>query len=484
MRTGGGPLEWADAKYSTVPHTRGKGLEIARGPWKTYPHFISVRERGDKTMPPNVSPDFSCDTFAEGMAEFEAGSMDFVYVRGEFRDGKQHEGIFSKAIWLLKEGGHLVWVHDDGLARVSKKCPVGTDTHWPQLPTKKKKAKTACVVRYGAIGDTMQSASLLPELKRQGYHVTFMCEPVGQDLLRHDPHVDAFWVQDKDQVPNVELGAYWKVVSKQFDRWINLCESVEGTLLTIPGRSNHLWPDAVRRKYCGHNYLEFMHELAELPFHAEHHFYTTIKEEEFAKDFRSAIRAKVNAGAPPMSRSIEPYIILWALSGSSIHKFYDGQDAVVARIMLEIPHAHVIFTGDPACKILEAGWEKEDRVHLLSGELKLRDSLALAKMADLVIGPETGLLNAMGFESMAKIIFLSHSSEENLTKHWVNTESLHSEITPCYPCHRMQYSREFCPEHKPTGAAMCQHDIPPSAVWDAVQRAYVGWGAVRSLLRA
>lgn len=487
MRTGGGPVEWLDAKYQTVPYTRGKGLEIARGPWKSFPHFISVRERTDTTMPPNVTPDYACDTFADGMAEFEAGSMDFVYVRGIHLD----DAIRAEAKRLLKDQGHCVEVSDgvepgiDPYTVYVKDRGYGRDelVLSPRINVFSKQ-KRACVVRYGAIGDTMQSASLLPELKRQGYHVTFMCEPVGRDLLRHDPNIDAFWIQDNNQVPNLELGLYWKSVFKLYDRFINLCETVEGTLLTIPGRANHAWPDSVRRKYCGHNYLEFMHEVAELPFHAEHKFYTTTKEEDFARDFRAKIKATVNQGTPPMGRSVEPFLIMWALAGSSVHKFYPHQDAVIAQIMLEIPHAHVIFVGDAACKLLEQGWEKEPRVHMLSGELKLRDSLALAKVCDLVIGPETGVLNAMAFESMAKIVFLSHSSAENLTKHWHNTEALHSTVTPCYPCHRMHYSREFCPENQETGAAMCQYELPPSDVWMAVQRAYVGWSTIRNLLRA
>jgi hypothetical protein len=88
----------------------------------------------------------------------------------------------------------------------------------------------------------------------------------------------------------------------------------------------------------------------------------------------------------------------------------------------------------------------------------------------------------VAFDSMAKIVFLSHSSEENLTRDWANTEALHSTTTPCYPCHRMHLNHDFCPQDQETGAAMCQADLSAAVVWDAVQRAYVGWGTVKSLL--
>jgi ADP-heptose:LPS heptosyltransferase len=489
LRYGGGPEELQRVKYEIVRYTRGAGLDIGRGPFKAFPHFIGVREKGDTTVPPNISADHLVESF-DSLADFIEGSLDFVFVWGV----DYTPAISGQVGRLLKNGGRLILADltDSTFNKTRRVDGVEIYHHdvskygsmYVRLGVGDRPEKTACVVRYGAIGDTLQSAAILPELKRQGYHVTVMCHPVGEELLRHDPHVDDFWIQDQDQVPNEELVAYWKVVAPKFDRFINLCESVEGTLLTYPGRANHRWPDAVRRKYCNVNYLEFMTEIAELPFHPEYQFYPSSNEEQKARNRIVRIREAVNKDTPPMGRSVEPYVVMWALSGSTVHKFYPHQDAVIASILLEIPYAHLIFVGDIACKILEAGWQNEPRIHCLSGELGLRDTLALAKQCNLVIGPETGVMNAVAFENSAKIVLLSHSTANNLTRDWVNTESLHSEITPCYPCHRLHMGREFCPEHKETGAAMCQADLPPYEVWQAVQRAYVGWGTVRKLMAA
>jgi hypothetical protein len=98
-----------------------------------------------------------------------------------------------------------------------------------------------------------------------------------------------------------------------------------------------------------------------------------------------------------------------------------------------------------------------------------------------VVGPETGVLNAVGFEPNAKVVLLSHSTEENLTKHWVNTASLSAPLDPSVPicgnlaCHQLHYTREFCPEHEATGAAMCQISITPDRVYEAIRRAYLKW---------
>ena len=133
--------------------------------------------------------------------------------------------------------------------------------------------------------------------------------------------------------------------------------------------------------------------------------------------------------------------------------------------------------------MLESGWHDNERVSCLGGELTIRESLTLAQHCDLMLGPETGVMNGVAFETVPKVLLLSHSSVNNLSRDWTNTESLTPANTPCYPCHRLHYSREFCPEDKETGAAACAADIHPSLVWDAVQRAFVGWGTVRSLIR-
>jgi len=136
--------------------------------------------------------------------------------------------------------------------------------------------------------------------------------------------------------------------------------------------------------------------------------------------------------------------------------------------MLHHPGVSVVLCGGPDCVILEQGWENEPRVHCVSGKWGIRQTLTFASCeADLVIGPETGVLNAVACEEVPKIVFLSHSSEENLTRDWVNTTSLQSKGTRCKgrdsddvpACHMMHYGWEFCTQDVETGTAKCQKDI-------------------------
>jgi ADP-heptose:LPS heptosyltransferase len=143
--------------------------------------------------------------------------------------------------------------------------------------------------------------------------------------------------------------------------------------------------------------------------------------------------------------------------------------------------------GDESCKLLEQGWGRWDeskqdlvpvdpRVHLQSGRWSIRESLAFAEAADLVIGTETGLLNAAGSMDVPKIITLSHSSPKMLTKHWANTIALQQPNgvgctkSPCRQLHGGNNSSAWqdCPQHEETGTALCQYHIGPEQMWLAI----------------
>ena len=81
-------------------------------------------------------------------------------------------------------------------------------------------------------------------------------------------------------------------------------------------------------------------------------------------------------------------------------------------------------------------------------------------------------MSAVAMEEMPKIVMLSHSSVENLTRDWNNTYSLFSTKTPCAPCHKLIYNWSQCVKDEPTGTAACMAAIPPDAVWSAILQAF------------
>lgn len=500
--------EAAKVRWDIVEFTRGKGLDLGCGPNKAFPHFIGVDSCKDAELfGISMKPDVQVET-CEKLDGVDDASQDFVFSSHLLEHIEDYAAALKEWWRVIRPGGHLVLYlpHKDAYPRIGQPGANPDHKHdfsqrdiervmetlggWSLLvnefrdqgneysflqvwkkredrrqtyPCKSAPSSTkrACVVRYGGFGDMLQAAGVFPALKRQGYHITVMTTPRGQSVIEHDPHVDAFFIQDDNQVPNHLLMEFWEHQATKFDKFINLSESIEGTLLAMPGRANHTWPHAVRHRHMNHNYHEWTAELAGVPFAPDGKFYPADAEI-----------------ATAMSLLTDGFNIVFALSGSSQHKFYAGQDAVIANILTEMPEATVFLTGDEACKILEAGWENEPRVRMLSGEQTIRETLTLAQLADCVVGPETGVLNSVAFNpDVAKICLLSHSSIENLTKHWINTASIEPVGIDCYPCHRLHYGMKYCREHAETGTAMCQMSIDPLVVFRPIRNAYEKWKA-------
>jgi ADP-heptose:LPS heptosyltransferase len=168
----------------------------------------------------------------------------------------------------------------------------------------------------------------------------------------------------------------------------------------------------------------------------------------------------------------DKFLILWALSGSSLHKIYPWSPYVAGELNHNFEDVKIITVGDYLCKIIE--WQMANTMNR-AGSWTVRQSMAATKYADLVIGPETGILNASSCFDTPKIVFLSHSSKENLTKYWKNCTALQPQSCSCYPCHRLIYTDD-CPRGKKIGeSAKCAELIEPKLVYDTIKKYYEAW---------
>lgn len=493
--------------WHVAPYLRGRGLDIGAGDFKVLPHVISVDNMNHAQFGFQVRPDVMSE--ADKLDMFADASMDFVYSSHTLEHIVDFKGALKEWWRLVKVGGYMVLylphkefypnIGEDGANSDHKHdflpkdvidaMPAGYDliecedrdqddeysfllvfqkiqgnkrhTSY-KLP---KPAKRACVVRYGAFGDLLQSASVWAGLKKQGYHVTVFSSLPGAQVITEDPNIDKIVLFDKDQVPNANLVDFWRYQSKLYDKFINLSETVEGTFLAMPGRAQHSWSPLVRHKRMNENYVEFQHELSGVPHDPQIKFYSSDTEREWA--------------ARERKRLPDGPIVMWSLAGSAVHKTWSGLDAMLASFMLHYPTSAVVLVGGPECELLEAGWENEPRIIKTSGKWSIRQSLAFLAECDMVIGPETGVLNAAACMEVPKVVFLSHSTHENLTRDWRNVFPLSSVGTVCPgrgndeapACHQMHYSFEFCKRDEHTGTAQCQADISEGLVWETIERA-------------
>jgi len=357
-----------------------------------------------------ANPDHKHDFAPEDIVEAMRGvAPDFTLVVNETRD-------------QLREYSFLQVYRREALGAGQRDAP--------ELP-----AKRAAVVRLGAYGDALWASSLLPHLKNQGYHVTVYTEKAGREILAADPHIDRIIELPHQLFDDTELILYFVWEARKYGRWINTTGAVETRLLPHPNEPAYYWSHDVRRRMMNGNYLEALHDVAGLPHEFHQQFYPTIEEREWAIEERERLNgplvvvAPTGSGLPKTWPHVQRFMELMADEG--IHTIVLGE----IRQELKAPPGYG---------------------HVAGKALPIRQALALAQVADVVVGTESAVVNGVAMEENLKIVLLSHSSVENLTKHWRNTMSAEPTGLACYPCHRLHRAFEFCVQDPVTKFSACQ----------------------------
>jgi ADP-heptose:LPS heptosyltransferase len=325
--------------------------------------------------------------------------------------------------------------------------------------------KTALVIRYGAFGDILIASPVFKALKRDGYHVTLNCINRALPVVHNSPYIDEIILHEDNSVPPDKLEPYWKDIAKGFDYTVNLSETLEGKFLFIPGRKEYDLPVEERRKLAGStNYYDFALEVAGYPSKSKPlpELYPTELETAHCRLFRK--------------KKEDKFIILWALSGSGMHKAYAYAEEVAISLLNKYDDIMTITVGDEFCRLLE--WS-HPRQMSKSSEWDIRTVLLMTKHVDFVIGPETGVCNAAGCYSTPKLLMLTHSNKVNLTRYYRNDFSMQADL-PCSPCHRLIYVDNYrdCPlMDLGEGAAMCAccAAFNPAHIYNIIEAEYFRW---------
>ena len=372
-------------------------------------------------------------------------SLDFVFV------GARDNAPLRDLIQKLRLYGHLVihqnstdlealrasithlgkWQEKDTYVRDGQTLGIWKLIGFEQqgiLPPKPKPEKRACIARYGAIGDMIMISPIIRLLSEQGYAVTLNVTPYCAEVLKHNPYISNIIIQERDMIPNPELGEYWKEWMGDYDKYINLSESIEGKLLRVEGRNDFYTSKAWRSTDV--NYFDQTARLSGFPeangLRGE--IYFSKAEEREAQLWRKAQK--------------DVFTILWALKGSSYHKIYPLLEPCLVEWLEKHPDAQAALVGSSGDANLQF---EHPQVLNLAGVANIRQVFCLTKYVDCVVGPESSVINAAGCFDTPKIALLSHSNWNNLCKYWVNDHSLAPENIACYPCHQLHYTLESCP---------------------------------------
>lgn len=341
------------------------------------------------------------------------------------------------------------------------------------IPRRQATQKWAGIVRCGGVGDNLIAASPCRALKEMGYQVEMITQRPQCVVFENNPFIDKLTVHDGSDWP-AELGSYldhFRIRAKGYDRFANLSHSVEARHGLVPIQSWYWWPVEYRRKLCAGNYLETAHDVLGVPHSFGPLFFPTDEELEQAQ----VTKRKLEGDGP---------LVAWTLSGTRIDKVYPYAALLISRLIKELGARVVMLGGPPPYRDIELARGIEAHVRVQNGSTQglshaaspsmenqtwpIRRLLTFAAQCDLVIGPDTGPSWAVAFEPVPKIILVSHTSAENITKHWLNTATIHADASrvPCWPCHRLHDTFDTCnPVESPGGKfAKCMSDIEVEAI--------------------
>ncbi len=346
------------------------------------------------------------------------------------------------------------------------------------------KARWACMVRMGGLGDNLICSSVLPGLKARYGHVEVITREPCSVVFENNPYIDKLTVWPKDEAI-ADLPAWTRTLNARLaesDFGIHLSHSCEGTLALFEAQTQFSWPAKMRRKLCGQSYLSFVHDICDLPHNYAPGFFPTDAEAARARGIVAGYRAARDAP-----------LVGWVLAGSRIDKAYPGSAAAIGRL-LEVG-LNVVMFGAPGREFLMAKEIERQVVQIAGADARgsaaglhlcmsdniekpnwpIRRSLSQLQLCDAVVTPDTGPAWSVAMLPMPKVVMVSHASVENITTGWVNTTTLHAdpERVKCWPCHCLHDRWETCHKVKDTEAAACIADIPVTAVVTSVLKGLV-----------
>lgn len=490
--------ESAKVRFDLVPYMSGRVLDLGCGPDKVFPIAIGVDNKIDaKLFGIECKPDIPVETCAR-MELFADESADTVFSSHllEHFSWDDVPKVLREWMRVTKTGGYLILylpnneddVEHGGYPRMGEpganpdhRCNISYDGVvaamrkagcWDLVQYEKRSEgieysllfvfrkaadghhfsykrhrpvkKSLGLVRLGAYGDALWITSLLPKWKEEGYHITIYTHPQGEEVLRHDPNIDRIVCQPHglfdfgDGRIAVWQTAYWLHEEKKYEKFVNLIGAVERRLLPQPFDADFYLPHEQRHRLLNRNYIEAIYEWAGVPFdrmRARQKFYPNAEELAWAAEER----AKIDG----------PLVFINA-SGSSAPKWWPYAQELADLLATERVHSRIV--GD----IRHANFRESRFARVFGTAIPIRKIFALAAMTDVVVGTESALVNSVAFESPLKIVLLSHSSHENLTRDWINTIAVEPEGLPCYPCHRIHMDMSHCSHDTKVNAAACQ----------------------------
>lgn len=297
------------------------------------------------------------------------------------------------------------------------------------------------LIRYGAYGDLIFMSSVLPYLLEK-YEIYFETNQKGYILFQGDPRLARLFLYEPWKIPENRreeiVKAHWKdIADKNPDtRVLNYFQSMEGTGIVPEWHQDALLPQEERKRKYGINFYEQHFKMAGIDFPKDfvpgHTIYLLPEQQEWAEKWRK--------------RNEDYFVMLVPIAGSTQQKvFPTWMESFCRSLIAELPKLKIYLLGDTDCT--DEDWECDRTVSLVPRKKKItphfKQVLAMAKYADYVFGPETGLLVGAGMWGTPKTALMTGASIDQFAKYTLNDYSEQS-TAPCSPCYRTCYTGHLC----------------------------------------
>ena len=328
------------------------------------------------------------------------------------------------------------------------------------------------VIRYAAYGDWLYTLPTMRALYDRGEEVYLHTNRKGIDIFMQDDRLkevswfEPFVVPKEHQKSAIE--GVWEALINRIrpDTLLHLSNTIEGMGLAQREQPRY-WNLSInkRRKLLGKKPFAVMplhlclgnekdaYKEIETKGYAAMAF--TSKEIEWAEKWRDA-----NMGR---------FIVLMPLHGTTLHKQFPQCQDWAETILKKYPLANVYLAGDGQGVNKPFGFD--GRVTSTLGA-PIRQLILMARYADLVIGPPTGLLTASVMWGTPRIYLATDASVRQLTYGAQYDFSIQSQ-TKCSPCNRAIYEPEDC--HVPVrdgGLSECSYTFDKEEVMNRVEFVY------------
>lgn len=313
-------------------------------------------------------------------------------------------------------------------------------------------SKKVLLIRFGAIGDVVETTGLLRSLKKAGFCTHYLTGKIPSTLLEKDMDLDKLLILEKKSYLNIFKLA--KILRKEkYDYIINLHPSLRTKFLcTIAKPKKNL---TYKKSYKYHAVENFFmtaaKELHQLKLDDKIELFLSDEEKEWAKNILDKkIKICFNIGATPKRQGRKWQLAHWAKLANKIFEKYDAQIFVIGG-KEDVQEANKLT-------------ELEPKIKSFAGETSLRETAALTYCSDIVISGDTGPLHIASALAPTCIGLYGCCSISRSGPYGKRHHTICSDLS-CAPC-----DGKLCPfSQKDFDDTPCMDIIKPKTVFKMIE---------------